>query len=51
MAYSDPARDYWVECFDEEQGEEKYYFNTWSQATCWEKPMAYQLFCHPRGLA
>merc|ERR1712100_50061 len=33
--YMDPYRDYWIECFDEEQGPDIYYYNTWSQITTW----------------
>ena len=46
-AYKDPLRDYWIECYDEEQGEDPYYYNTYSQETLWRKngPWAYRLFC------
>lgn len=48
IAYKDPARDYWVECYDEDQSEDPFYFNTWNQLTSWEKPLAYRYFCDPR---
>lgn len=44
VAYTDPIRSYWIECFDEEQGEKPYYYNTMSQVTSWKIPWAYRLF-------
>lgn len=43
-ALKDPCRDYWVECFDEEQGEQCYYFNTWSKETTWKMPLSFRYF-------
>jgi hypothetical protein len=45
----DPIRDYWIECYDENQGEENFYFNTWTKETTWKMPRAYQLFCQGSG--
>mmetsp|Transcript_15428 Transcript_15428/g.23272 ORF Transcript_15428/g.23272 Transcript_15428/m.23272 type:complete len:1050 (+) Transcript_15428:143-3292(+) len=42
--YTDPNRDYWVECYDEEQGPDPYYYNTWTLETVWKPPAAYVLF-------
>jgi hypothetical protein len=44
VAYTDPLRDYWIECFDEDQGPEVYYYNTWSQETSWKVPNAVKYF-------
>jgi hypothetical protein len=44
MAYRDPDRDYWIECMDEEQGDDKYYFNTWTSVTSWKAPFVYKVF-------
>ena len=44
VAYFDPLRDYWIECFDEDQGPEIYYYNTWSQETSWKIPNAVKYF-------
>ena len=44
-AYSDPYRDYWIECYDPDQSESKYFFNTWSQETHWKMPLAFKYFC------
>ena len=44
VGYIDPARDYWIECFDEEQGEDPYYYNTWTLRTLWKQPLAYKYF-------
>lgn len=44
VAYCDPLRDYWIECFDEDQGPEVYYYNTWSQETSWKVPNAVKYF-------
>jgi hypothetical protein len=43
-AFSDPCRDYWIECFDPEQSESKYFYNTWSQETTWKMPLAFKYF-------
>ena len=53
VAYIDPIRDYWIQCFDEEQGEEPYYYNTYSQETTWKKngPWAFRLFCGRKAIA
>lgn len=48
VAYKDPLRDYWVECFDEEQGPDPYYYNTWSQETSWKVPNAVKYFHRKR---
>jgi hypothetical protein len=42
--YTDPHRDYWIQCYDEEQGPEPYYYNTWTLETVWKAPLAYRLF-------
>ena len=42
--YVDPARDYWVECYDEDQGPDPYYYNTWTLVTLWKAPLAYRYF-------
>lgn len=42
--YTDPYRDYWIQCYDEEQGPEPYYYNTWTLETVWKPPLAYRLF-------
>jgi hypothetical protein len=47
-AFLDPARDYWIECYDEEQSDQVFYFNTWTQETSWTKPLAYKYFCDPK---
>jgi hypothetical protein len=44
QVYRDPHRDYWIQCFDEEQGPEPYYYNTWTLETVWKPPLAYKLF-------
>ena len=44
VAYTDPLRDYWIECFDEDQGPDVYYYNTWSQETSWKVPSAVKYF-------
>jgi hypothetical protein len=43
-AKRDPARDYWIACEDDDQGDEPYYFNTWTKTTAWKKPLAYRYF-------
>ena len=45
ITYKEEDRDYWIECFDEQQGEEPYYFNTLSEVTKWRPPRAYTLYC------
>jgi hypothetical protein len=44
MAYSDPYRAYWIECYDMEQSDKPYYFNTYSQDTVWRKPASFKYF-------
>ena len=44
LSLRDPARDYWIECFDEEQGEKKFYYNTWTLETVWKMPPAFRYF-------
>eukprot|EP01041_Mallomonas_annulata_P002654 gene2654-5210_t len=44
LAYHDPARDCWIQCVDEDQGNSKYYYNTWTQQTVWKPPLAFRLF-------
>ena len=48
ITYKEEERDYWIECFDEQQGEEPYYFNTLTETTKWRAPRAYKLFCEFR---
>ena len=43
-AHADPYRDYWIECYDEEQGEGNFYYNTWSQETVWKPPLSFKYF-------
>ena len=43
-AKSDPYRDYWIQCVDEEQGDLPYYYNTSSQNTSWKVPLAYRYY-------
>jgi hypothetical protein len=49
VAYRDPLRDYWIECFDAEQGPDAYYYNTWSQETSWKLPNAVRYFHRKRA--
>ncbi len=49
--YTDDARDYWVECYDDEQGPDPYYYNTWTLVTLWKAPLAYKLFVGRYGAA
>ena len=49
MAWSDPVRDYWIKCYDLEQSDQPYYYNTWSNATEWKEPLAHKFFCRPRA--
>ena len=44
VVYTDEARDYWVECYDEDQGPDPYYYNTWTLQTVWKPPLAYRYF-------
>ena len=46
-AYKEPDRDHWIECFDQEQGEDPYYYNRITQEKTWRKngPWAFRLFC------
>lgn len=48
VAYTDPLRDYWIECYDEDQGPDVYYYNTWSQETSWKVPSAVKYFHRKR---
>jgi hypothetical protein len=49
--YMDDARDYWVECYDDDQGPEPYYYNTWTLVTSWKIPLAYKYFVGRYGAA
>lgn len=42
--YVQPERDYWIECFDIEQGPDAYYFNTYTQVTAWKEPLSFRFF-------
>lgn len=42
--YTQPSRDYWIQCYDEEQGPEPYYYNTMTLTTNWKVPLAYKYF-------
>jgi hypothetical protein len=42
--YTDPLRDYWVQCYDESQGPDPYYYNTYAMITSWKVPLAYKYF-------
>eukprot|EP00606_Chrysophyceae_sp_TOSAG23-5_P001109 GSChrysophyteH2.ASY1.ANO1.526.1 assembled CDS len=44
VCFTDPHRDYWVECTDIEQSDKPYYYNTWTEVTEWKKPLVYRLF-------
>ena len=44
VAYSDPQRDYWIECYDLEQSDKPYYYNTYSEETVWKMPLAFKYF-------
>lgn len=48
VAYADPVRDHWIKCYDLDQSDKPYYFNTWSNATEWKEPLAHKFFCRPR---
>jgi F-box/leucine-rich repeat protein 2/20 len=39
-----PDRFAWIECYDEEQGEDPYYFNQISGETVWKKPWGFIFF-------
>ena len=41
----DPVKMYWVKCFDLEQSEKPYYYNSWTNATEWKEPAAHKYFC------
>jgi hypothetical protein len=41
-----PVRDYWIECVDEEQSSQPYYYNTASGETAWKMPLAYKYFAN-----
>lgn len=45
----DEAREYWIECVDEEQGDAPYYYNTWTQQTAWKVPLGYKYFCRHKA--
>jgi hypothetical protein len=44
VAYNDPMRDYWIECYDLEQSDKPYYYNTYSEETVWKVPLAFKYF-------
>ena len=46
VAFNDLDRDYWIQCFDAEQGEDPYYYNTITHQTTWTKggPWCWRLF-------
>ena len=46
ITYLEVDRDYWIECYDEKQGEKPYYYNTSSEVTAWRMPRAYKLFAY-----
>jgi F-box/leucine-rich repeat protein 2/20 len=48
VTFFEEDRDYWIECFDEAQSEDPYYFNTLSETTKWKPPRAYLLFCQKK---
>ena len=48
IAVADPLKAYWIECFDEEQGEHPFYYNTWTHETSWTVPLAYRYFADPK---
>lgn len=43
-AAMDPHMESWVQCYDEDQGEKVYYFNTMSEETAWKMPPAFKYF-------
>jgi hypothetical protein len=44
MIYKHYARDYWIECFDLDQGPDPYYYNTYTLETSWRVPSAWIFF-------
>jgi hypothetical protein len=44
MVYKHYARDYWIECYDLDQGPDPYYYNTYTLETAWRPPAAWKLF-------
>ena len=44
MIYKDMTRDYWIECFDLDQGPDPYYYNTYTLETSWRVPAAWKYF-------
>ena len=44
VAYTDPMRDYWIECHDLEQSDKPYYYNTYSEETVWKAPLPFKYF-------
>lgn len=49
VAYSDSVRDYWIQCYDLDQSDKPYYYNTWSNATEWKEPLAHKFFCRRKA--
>eukprot|EP00603_Paraphysomonas_imperforata_P000764 CAMPEP_0114414434 /NCGR_PEP_ID=MMETSP0103-20121206/1386_1 /TAXON_ID=37642 ORGANISM="Paraphysomonas imperforata, Strain PA2" /NCGR_SAMPLE_ID=MMETSP0103 /ASSEMBLY_ACC=CAM_ASM_000201 /LENGTH=535 /DNA_ID=CAMNT_0001582575 /DNA_START=70 /DNA_END=1678 /DNA_ORIENTATION=+ len=44
MVFKHYARDYWIECYDLDQGPDPYYYNTYTLETAWKPPAAWRLF-------
>jgi hypothetical protein len=44
MIFKHYARDYWIECFDLDQGPDPYYYNTYTLETSWRVPSAWKFF-------
>jgi hypothetical protein len=44
VEYTNPVRDFWIECIDPDQGTEPYYYNTSTQETSWKMPRAVKYF-------
>ena len=44
VAFTDEMRDYWIECYDLEQSDKPYYYNTFSEETVWKVPLAFKYF-------
>lgn len=44
VAYNDEMRDYWIECYDLEQSDKPYYYNTYSEETVWKVPLSFKYF-------
>lgn len=44
IIYKHYARDYWIECFDLDQGPDPYYYNTYTLETSWRVPSAWTFF-------